>query len=136
MSSFENLGKIKTNLSESSYVIDIRNLNEGSQFFDKFIVFKKKNELKIYSRICDHAGGKIITRNGQTICPIHNWVFEPSIGFYNNGVKKKEILWKYLNNYEIEFKVEDFLPEIKKSKELDLMTSIRFFNHAFLKVYG
>ena len=64
-------------------------LNSGDNFFENFIIFKDENDLKIYDRTCDHAGGKIISKNGKLICPIHMWKFNPSTGQYDNGVKKE-----------------------------------------------
>ena len=51
---------------------DLKEIQEGINNFDKFIIFKKNKIIKIYNRICDHAGGKILSRNKNHICPYHN----------------------------------------------------------------
>ena len=114
--------------------LDLKELKTGANFFDNFIVYQNDNDIKIYSRKCDHAGGKIISRGGNAICPIHMWKFNPSNGYYENGVKKKEVKYLIEKNF---IKVDEisYLPKIDKVKK-KLNTEVRFFNHAFLKITG
>ena len=62
------------------------------------------------------------------------WKFDPSTGFYDNGVKKREIEYSIDKNF-INFDNISYVPEIDKIKK-KLNTEIRFFNHAFLKITG
>ena len=131
---FENLGKLKYLNKKKEIKIDLKELKTGANFFDNFIVYQNDNDIKIYSRKCDHAGGKIISRGGNAICPIHMWKFNPSNGYYENGVKKKEVKYLIEKNF---IKVDEisYLPKIDKVKK-KLNTEVRFFNHAFLKITG
>ena len=99
------------------------------------ILLSSKTEMKLKFLIGnDHAGGKIISKDGNTICPMHMWKFDPSSGFYDNGVKKKEIKYSIDKNL---LKIFDttYIPKIDKIKK-KLNTEIRFFNHAFLEITG
>ena len=129
---FKKLGKLKNSIIKKEIKISLDEIKSGDNFFENFIIFKDENDLKIYDRTCDHAGGKIISKNGKTICPIHMWKFNPSTGQYDNGVKKKEL--DYSINQKI-VKIEDasYVPVIDRAKK-NLKTEVRFFNHAFLKI--
>mgnify|MGYP006138153981 CR=1 FL=1 len=93
---FKNLGKIKYKTESQKVKIDQSIINEGLNFTEEFIVFKKKDELSIYDRVCDHNSGKLISKNGKTFCPMHNWEFIPETGIYKNGLKKKRKNLKFL----------------------------------------
>tara|TARA_Y100001970_G_scaffold152834_1_gene187186 strand:- start:279 stop:1973 length:1695 start_codon:yes stop_codon:yes gene_type:complete len=131
---FKNLGKLKNLINKKEVKINLNELKSGINFFENFIIYENNNDIKVYDRICDHQGGKIISKNGIAICPIHIWEFNPKTGFYNNGVKKKEVKYLISKNF---IKINDvsYIPEITKVKK-KLNTEIRFFNHAFLKISG
>ena len=131
---FKNLGNLKYFNSKRIINIKLSELKPKTNLFENFIIYKSKDNLRVYNRVCDHNGGKLISKNDETLCPIHMWRFDPSTGFYENGIKKKEL------NYTIDkknLKIEIFssIPEITNSKK-SLYTDIRFFNHAFLKITG
>jgi len=135
MSIFKKLGKIKYNKTTTVDRIDFTKIINGQNNFDEYIIYKSKDQIKIYNRICDHAGGKIITKNNENICPMHNWNFNPVTGFYTNGVKKKEI--KFIKNKKyILINKDNLKPEIKNFSNKNNKTIIRFFNHAFLNITG
>ena len=90
---FKSLGKLNYQKEKNIIKINLEDIKEDINYIDDHILYRSKNNIKIYDRICDHAGGKIISKNGESICPIHNWKFEPSSGQYTNGVKKKEIIF-------------------------------------------
>ena len=110
---FKSLGKIKNLIKKQKIKLQLNQLNEETNLFDNFIIYKKKNNIKIYNRICDHRGGKIISRGSETICPIHDWKFNPGTGFYDNGIKKREIDYS-VSNKVIEFDTIEYKPEIHK----------------------
>ncbi len=87
---FKNLGKIKYRIESQKVKIELDKISEGVNFVDEFIVFKKNDELSIYDRVCDHNSGKLISKNGKTFCPMHNWEFIPETGIYKNGLIKKK----------------------------------------------
>jgi CMP-N-acetylneuraminate monooxygenase len=132
---FSKLDKIKYKKTNSSFQIKIDELSEGINNLEDYIVYKDK-EINVYDRICNHSGGKIISRKNEHICPNHNWKFYPEKGCYSNGIKKKKLEYLTKNNSLIIDKIK-LTPEIKKlsNNESDKL-KIRFFNHAFLHVEG
>ena len=130
----KNLGQLKYSINEKELKISLNELKYGINFFENLIIYQDNNNIKIYDRRCDHAGGKIISKNGNAICPIHMWKFNPATGFYDNGVKKKEVKYLIDKNF-IKINNISYVPEIDKIKK-KLNTEIRFFNHAFLKITG
>ena len=131
---FKNLGQLKYLTKDKEVKISLNELKSGINFFESFIIYKNNNDIKIYNRICDHAGGKIISKDGNAICPVHKWKFNPSTGYYDNGVKKKTIEFLIDKNF---IKISDisYIPRIEKVKK-KLNTEVRYFNHAFLKISG
>ena len=87
---FKNLGKIKYSSKSEEVEIDLKLINEGVNFTEEFIIFKQQDKLSVYDRICDHNSGKLISKNGKTFCPMHNWEFIPETGAYKNGLIKKK----------------------------------------------
>ena len=104
--------------------------------FDDIIILKNGKNYKVYDRICNHAGGKLINKDNRIICPIHMWEFKPEEGVYKNGIKKKQIKFKVSNDKLIIYLVRQ-IPQIKKKINLNNhLIKIRYFNHAFLIVEG
>ena len=87
---FNNLGIIDYKVKSEIIKIELASLIEGVNFTEEFIIFKKKKELLIYDRICDHNSGRLISKDGKTFCPMHNWEFMPETGIYKNGLVKKK----------------------------------------------
>tara|TARA_Y100000590_G_scaffold468304_1_gene650597 strand:+ start:9418 stop:11079 length:1662 start_codon:yes stop_codon:yes gene_type:complete len=115
-------------------VENISNLQEGTNHFKDYIIFKNKEHFRIYDRICDHNGGKLITKpDKKIICPLHGWQFDPKSGRYlNNKCEKKQlkfIIEKNLLKISLNRKVPKF-----KSYKNDKSTKITFLNHACLLV--
>ncbi len=120
-------------IRKNSLKIKLKDLQKGiNNFNDYIIVFNDK--IKIYSRKCDHQGGKLIFKDNQIICPLHNWKFDAFKGSYTNGFKKKTVSYKIIND-EILIEDKKEFPKIFKTVQ-QKSTKIRFFNHAFLKIYG
>ena len=132
---FKSLRKIKYNITVQPSEIKVESLNDGVNYLEDFIIYKKDKKFKIYNRICDHKGGKIISKKGENICPMHSWKFDPVTGKYSNGVLKKEVEYEIKNN-KIYFEKKILKPEISVLNNNNNQTNIRFFNHAFLKVSG
>jgi CMP-N-acetylneuraminate monooxygenase len=132
---FKDLGKINYLLKKSHTKFDLEQIRDGENYFDEFIIYKDKKKIKVYDRVCNHAGGKIITKRGENICPIHNWKFNPKTGLYLNGVKKREHDFSISKNF-LKLERIKLTPSIKKLYTQKSKLSIRFFNHAFLSVLG
>ena len=94
--------------------IQLSEISEGVNSFDKFIIFKQKDIINVYDRKCDHAGGRILSRNDNHVCPYHNWKFFPEKGKYNNGAKKKKLNFK-ISNKKILIENEIFVPYLGKN---------------------
>ena len=126
--------KSEYKIKREVYTFDLKEIKEGINNFDKFIIFKKKKIINIYDRKCDHAGGRILSRSNNHICPYHNWKFFPEIGQYNNGFKKKKLPFR-INHEKIVIESEKFIPYLKKSKSKKNII-IEYVNHAFLIIKG
>jgi len=87
---FKNLGKIKYKVKTNKVKIKIKDVKIGINYIKDFIIYKNADNIAIYDRICDHNGGKLISKNNKTICPMHNWEFIPEKGKYTNGLLKKK----------------------------------------------
>ena len=125
--------KINNKISlKKKETIEIKNLKSEVNLFNNYIIYNSSNILKVYDRNCNHAGGRIISKNNEHKCPLHNWKFDPKTGKYFNGIEKKECSY-IIKNKKIIIKEKDLIPTITKSKKNSLI-KIRFFNHAFLKV--
>lgn len=76
---------------KNSFFLQLDYLNNGINNFDNFIVSAdiKTGTMKIYDRICDHHGGRLISKQNKIVCPLHNWQFDPITGKYINVGKKK-----------------------------------------------
>ena len=101
---------------------------------EDLIVYKDLDSVMIYDRVCDHAGGRLITNNkGQIKCNLHKWEFNPERGTYNSdNIKKNSLDFRKDNdNYEVKiFQKAIDLPNHKKEKKIE----IEFLNHASLLV--
>ena len=120
---------------EKNYIkIKLDEIKQGVNCLKDFIIVKKDKKYSVYDRICVHNNGRIISKDNQHVCPIHNWKFDPISGTYVNGFKKKGRKFKLNKNF---LEVEN-LKEVPKISQIEgkEKTKIRFFNHAFLKVEG
>ena len=116
---------------EKNFSIKISSLTKKVSVIDDYIIVND-DKIKVYDRICDHMGGKIISTNEEHKCPIHNWKFDPIKGSYSNGVKKKEKRYS-VKNGTIIIKKNKEIPNISKINS-STNFKIRFFNHAFLLI--
>ena len=128
------INPIKFKVKKRIEKIKLNQIKQGINCFSDFIVVKNKNDLTVYDRNCDHQGGKIISKNGNHICPMHNWKFDPQTGTYKNGFKKEKKDY-LIKKGQLLIDVSEKIPKISKEKTNE-DTKIRFFNHAFIKVYG
>ena len=134
MIDIKTLGSIKYSKSKTIIKVKISEIKQGLNLRDNFFILNENGKYRVYDRICDHRGGKLINKDDVIKCPIHNWIFDPISGRYSNGIKKKPIPFKK-NGNNIEFITYVFIPSIKKKNFFpqENKISLRFFNHAFLK---
>ncbi len=126
--------KTKYKIQKNFSAIELIEIKEGTNSFENFIIFKNNSLIDIYDRRCDHAGGKILSTKNHHTCPYHNWRFSPETGRYNNGLKKKKLKFKIINQKLI-IENKKFIPQLNfiKSKK---SVSIEYINHAFLIIEG
>lgn len=121
--------KIKYKKITDKHTVRIDDLEEGANFTKEFIVYKDEELLKVYSRKCDHNGGKLCKLEGKVKCPLHGWEFNPETGAYSNIQISKR---------EEDFKVEGdmlVIPAIKEVLELpqtnqDYEINVSLLSHA------
>lgn len=131
---FKKLNKTRSEIiNKKNYSISISELTKEINCFENFVIVNDKNSFKIFDRVCDHAGGKLVNHGEKIICPIHQWEFDPRKGLYKNNVKKKEIKFQ-IKNRKIVFSIINKIPKIKLSSKLkkDNIVKLKYFNHAFL----
>ena len=130
---FNLLGNINYSIKKKYSRIDITEIKEGLNCLDDYIILKKNNQFDAYDRLCNHQGGKIISKENSHICPLHGWKFFPETGKYENNISKQKKKYVIKDNKII---LENFkyVPKITKINDVDKNLSIRFFNHAFLQV--
>jgi len=89
---FKYIDKLPYKKISEEYSINIESVEEGTNLYQDFIVYKDGEIINIYNRICDHNGGRLCKHNEKIVCPYHGWEFNPEKGSYENiqVVKKKE----------------------------------------------
>ena len=61
--------------------LNVAILGTGTYLFEKFIVVKSADDLKVFSNKCTHAGCRINQElDGQLICPCHGSRYEAATG--------------------------------------------------------
>jgi CMP-N-acetylneuraminate monooxygenase len=113
--------------------IDLTGYSAGVHAVDDIFFCKKPagGVAWVISRVCDHAGGKLILRNdlGCAICPFHGWRLDLETLSYTNVQQKKETLEFEVKNRML---VVD-LPEIAISLPLGgepTPLKVRLLSHA------
>jgi len=109
----------------------ISDLEDGVNFTKEFIIYKDEELIKVYSRKCDHNGGKLCKLEGKIACPLHGWEFNPESGSYNNIqiTKKEEDFYIDEDHIIMPFKQEVLLlPHVDKDYEI----SVELLSHACL----
>lgn len=59
-------------------------LGEGLTNHEDWFVWRSGQDVRIYDRICDHNGGRLIFNNNRISCPMHGWNLDPASGRYLN----------------------------------------------------
>ena len=130
---FEKRKKIFEKIIRENIQVKISDLKEKLNIFEDFFIFKDGEKIKIYDRVCDHAGGKLISKDNKIICPIHNWEFCIQKQKYTNGFIKNEIKFEVKNEF-IHFFINKGVPVIKQYKLNEINKfKIKFINHACVK---
>lgn len=128
---FNQKSRLQYKLKESENLFKISELEDGVNFTKEFIIFKDEELIKVYSRKCDHNGGKLCKLDGKIACPLHGWEFNPETGAYNNiqVSKKEEDFFIDGDNIVIPFNQEVLtLPQKDKNHDIE----VTLLSHACL----
>ena len=126
--------KIEYSFKEDILIEKISNIKNGINHFKDYIIYKNKGNYKGYDRICDHNGGRLISKPDQKIiCPLHGWQFDPKSGKYLNNKCKKSQLKSFVEKDFLKIKINKKFPKFKTYKNNN-STKVTFLNHACLVV--
>tara|TARA_B110001450_G_C17654936_1_gene494776 strand:- start:1030 stop:2664 length:1635 start_codon:yes stop_codon:yes gene_type:complete len=128
---FSSQGTINYKFEENKNSYPICDLEDGVNFTKNFIIYKDEDLIKVYSRKCDHNGGKLCKLEGKIACPLHGWEFSPESGSYTNIqlAKKEEDFYIDEDHIFIPFQQEILtLPSVDKDYEI----SVELLSHACL----
>jgi CMP-N-acetylneuraminate monooxygenase len=93
MDNFKTLGFFETINSIDTINISLSKLKIGINDIGNYIL-KLNNDRTIdyvIDKVCDHAGGRLIVKGEQAICPMHNWKLNLDSLKYNNDICKKSL---------------------------------------------
>lgn len=99
------------------------------------MVWRDAGNVAVYDRLCDHAGGRLVSTRDRVICPMHGWGFDPRTGRYDNGRVRKRPLPIVDEGGVWRIQIETRVPDLAGSDQ-DLPVAVRFLNHACLLVEG
>jgi CMP-N-acetylneuraminate monooxygenase len=93
---FERLGTLVSKIvKQNSLSISVADYPDGIHAVGDIFFRKTSGNIAwVISRVCDHAGGKLILRNdlGCAVCPMHNWRLNLDTLEYVNVPEKKRTL--------------------------------------------
>ena len=116
--------------------LDVAALREGVNEFEDFVAVRLGGRLRVYDRVCDHNGGRLISRSGEMKCPLHGWTFDPVAGRYTNvECAKVPLVDEALASGRATLSFDlgrrsRVLNDFRQAHEV----SVRFLNHACLVV--
>lgn len=116
--------------------LSIEEIDEGLTNFDDWMVYRNGQHLRVYDRICDHNGGRLISNMGKVSCPMHGWQLDPATGRYNNvGCEKKPLVAVDLEQHEgpVSFRLRAMSRDLVGFSSL-LPVEVEFLNHACVVV--
>jgi CMP-N-acetylneuraminate monooxygenase len=137
MGFFKNFKKHKLSyITEAKNVqVNIDEIIEGPSQNIEFLFYRKGEAIKIFDRICDHAGGRLSLKGDKASCPLHGWELDIEAGKYTNARCNKEPLLS-LNEYELDAPYVEVPTKKKILETLNFnekkQTTVRFLNHACL----
>lgn len=120
---------------ESIVLCLVESLSQGNNKIDlngsRYLVSVDGDNIDVYSSVCPHQGGRVCLKDGEYVCPLHNWKFA-SDGSCTNT--KDENLYKldsfvkegFLNVSDQKMSDNDFFSGKEKLAGVD----IRLLSHA------
>ncbi|MEM9267391.1 MAG: MBL fold metallo-hydrolase, partial [Pseudomonadota bacterium] len=110
----------------------------GLTQFDGVTTYLHGDRLRVFDRVCDHNGGRLISKGGKMVCPLHGWEMDPKTGRYTNVACTKRPLFE-TDQFDPGQEIVLELPQTRRSLmgfDSPLPVSIRYLNHACLIVEG
>jgi CMP-N-acetylneuraminate monooxygenase len=128
------LKDVNFKLKKISIPLRLDSLSNGINNFENFIIHvdSVSGLMKIYDRICDHNGGRLISKQNKIVCPLHNWEFNPITGEYVNIGKKKKHLYFGKIKKNLNLEIQTNLREVNEQFNSNPEIKIQWINHACL----
>ena len=124
--------KVKEKRNTKEISIDDLKIGFNSSRDHIIKVDENYNVSQVIDKVCDHAGGRLILKGENAVCPMHNWSLDLNTLKYNDShICKKQAEYRIINNSKIElFHSEKHLenPYLNRKTNSDL--TIRWLNHA------
>ena len=132
----KNLGPFKRVEEPIEVKVDLNTLKPGINSLKDFIV--KLNELGevvyVITKICDHAGGKLIVKEECAVCPLHGWELNLNTLKYNNSHEnKKPIKYTLEKNILTINSTKGTLINENCNTENDHSFTMQWLNHASIE---
>tara|TARA_Y100001936_G_C16081901_1_gene678495 strand:+ start:651 stop:2300 length:1650 start_codon:yes stop_codon:yes gene_type:complete len=117
--------------------IPLSKIKDGANQFDDCFVFKEGGNIRVYDRICNHAGETLSLLPGSkdcARCPRHGWEFSLKKGCYKNNLKKAAMAHT-IKSGKIVFEKKLSIPYFSENLN-ERKFSFELINHACLHFYG
>lgn len=127
------LGKFHTEVTHQSIAVDLQTLDKGIHNLNDFILRIGDNREVSYviDKICDHAGGKLIVKGEQAVCPMHNWHLNLTTLHYNDShIQKKKLDYRIDEGgkLHIDKPLRSLVNPFRSAKNGEV--TVRWLNHA------
>ena len=129
----ENIGKLEKRAFKQEIIeIPLNVLKQGINDYNEFIIKLDDESVDwIIDKVCDHAGGRLVLKNGKAICPMHSWTLDlDSLTYEGSNNKKRQLDYEIVDgvikikwfNYEL---VNNCIQEERSGKVV-----FQWLNHA------
>jgi CMP-N-acetylneuraminate monooxygenase len=132
LNNLKEIGFFLENQIDFQIEIPINTLKKGLNDINNFIIkVLDDNSIDyIIDKVCDHAGGKMILKGNELVCPLHGWKLNTKDLMYNSSYIKKQVVDFQINESSIF--INDFKKTIENpyKKAKDGCAKIYWLNHA------
>ena len=95
----------------------------------------EKNVLHVIDKICDHAGGRLIHKGDNAVCPMHGWKLDlHTLKYQDSHIEKSSAQYSMVNGKLL---IPDNLSYLENPYRVDnhLEVNFRFLNHATVAIF-
>jgi len=131
------VGKLERKaFKEEIIIVPLNVLKQGVNDYKEFIIKLVDHEVEyVIDKVCDHAGGRLVVKNGKAVCPMHNWTLDLDLLTYEGGNNKK----KKLDFEEVDgaIRIKRFNYELVNNciqKEKSGIVKFQWLNHASIYI--